>query len=412
MRNQRRSLFQMIFGGAPKTPAATTQLRLIGGYNPTFTSFGDNAYDSDDVRGAVDAIARNAAKLKPKRIRRDKTGAITEVNDSLQYLLAVRPNPFMDAYSFYYKVVTQLFMQNNAFVYVHFDDAGNVTGLYPIPMSSVSLLEYGGVVYAKFNFVGGDYITIEYAELIHLRRHFYRHDLYGEPAMPAIGPTLEVINTTNQGIVNAVKTTAPLRGLLKSQNMLKEEDLKSRKDRFVKDYMSISEGAGGVAALDGTMDYKELTTQPVVVNAAQMKLIDDKVCRYFGVSPEIITSSYTEDQWNAFYSSTIEPLAVQMALQFTSTIFSDREQQVGNEIIFEANRLEYASAQTKIALAQQLLPAGVLTVNEIREIFNMAPIPGTDGDKRLMSLNFIDASKANKYQVGEEPLQKGENQNA
>lgn len=411
-KKQRRSLFSIIFGNKPAAPPGmATQLRMLNGYSPVFTAFGQEAYDSDDVRAAVDAIARNVAKLHPKHIRKDAGGNITNVSDTIQNLLEMQPNPYMDTYTFLYKVTTQLFMQNNAFIFVQYDNAGNVQGLYPIPFSNIQLVESGGIVYAKFSFTGGDNVTVEYTQLIHLRRFFYRNDLYGEQNMQALGQTLNTINTANQGIANAVKSSNALRGILKSQNMLKPEDLKKKQQAFISDYMTISDGASGVAAMDNTTDYQELNSQPQQVNAITMKFLSDKVCRYFGVAPEIITSSYTEDQWNAFYESTIEPVAIQMSLQFTAALFSNRQQQFGNQIIFEANRLEYASAATKIQLVQNAFQIGLFTYNEMREIFNMSPLPGNDGDKRIVSLNFIDAKKANKYQVGEDDTEPPANPN-
>lgn len=111
-----------------------------------------------------------------------------------------------------------------------------------------------------------------------------------------------------------------------------------------------------------------------------------------------------------------------MSLQFTAALFSNRQQQFGNQIIFEANRLEYASAQTKISLARQVFPTGLFTYNEMRQMFNMAPLEGDEGEKRIISLNFIDAKKATQYQVGEDdtgqpedlnnPMQEGDDQNA
>ena len=81
-----------------------------------------------------------------------------------------------------------------------------------------------------------------------------------------------------------------------------------------------------------------------MINAAQMKELRDAVYRYFGVNEKIISGDYNEDQWNAFYESTIEPIAVQLSLEFTSKLFTNRARH-GNEIVFEANRLQYATSR-------------------------------------------------------------------
>ncbi|AFK87424.1 phage portal protein, HK97 family [Thermoanaerobacterium aotearoense SCUT27] len=396
-KKQKRSLFSMIFGGhkQEQPTGEYTQLRLLNGWLPVFTPFGQNAYASDTVRAAIDAIARNGAKLTPKHIRR-ANGQITPIHDNIEDLLRVQPNPYMNAYAFYYKIITQLYLQNNAFVFIDFDNTGNVRGFYPINPIYLDLIEYNGEVYAKFLFLSGDVIVLPYTDLIHLRRFYNDHDFYGQPNDMAIMQTLDVLNTINQGIENAIKSSAMLRGILKfTQAMLKDTDIKAQKDKFVADYMNITNN-GGIAALDAKADYIPLDNDPKIINGPQMDLIEQKIYKYYGVSKEIIMSNYNEDQWNAFYESTIEPLAVQMSLEFTNKIFTEREKGFGNEIIFESNRLQYASNTTKTTLIQQLMPLGILTVNEAREILNMAPVEG--GDVRLQSLNFVNAMKADDYQ--------------
>ena len=70
----------------------------------------------------------------------------------------------------------------------------------------------------------------------------------------------------------------------------------------------------------------------------------------------------------------------------------------GNEILFEANRLQYASNNTKIQLLQNLMPMGIFSVNDALEIFNMPPVE--DGDRRIFSLNYVNAQLADVYQTG------------
>lgn len=394
-KKQRRSLFDIFFGKRNPPPAAATQLKLLNAYNPFFAAFGQEAYDSDDVRAAVDAIARNVSKLNPKHIRRDASGNITHVADSIEYLLAKQPNPLMDAYTFYYKVTTLLLLHNNAFIYIQTDDMGNPIGLYPIPFYNIELQEFAGQVYCKFLFMGGDSVTVAYEDMIHLRRFFYRHDIYGEQNIQALGNTLEVLNTINQGLISSVTQTSTLRGILKYKNILKPDDLKARQDAFIKDYLTI-ENESGVAALDNDADYTQLKLDPKTPDEQMYSYVADRVGKYFGIAPEIITSNYTEAQWNSFYQSTIEPIALQMSLQFTKALFSTRAQQFGNEIVFEASRLEYANAITKTALIKQLMPMGIFSVNEAREIFGLAPIEG--GDKHLQTLNVTNLAKADTYQ--------------
>jgi len=393
---EKRSLFDIIFK-RPKPVGMTESLRMLNGYTPMFTTLGD-MYNSDVVRAAVDAIARNAAKLKAKHVRR-VNGNVTPLNSNLEYLLSVRPNPHMDAYTMWYKVVTQKYVKNNAFVWIDWDERGQLRALYPVNASTVEFVEAQGSVFVKFMFLGGQQLTVPYEDVIHLRRFFNNNDLYGESNHQALMPTLELINTTNEGVVNAVKSSATLRGLLKFSSMLKPEDIKKQRDAFVADYLDINNN-GGVAATDSRFEYVPLANDPKLVDAKTMELVEDKVYKYFNVNASIVKSEYNEEQWNAFYESVIEPNAIELSLEITYKLFTKDEQKRGNEIIFEANRLQYASNETKIAVITTLIDRGMMSLNQGLEIFNLPPIP--DGDKRIVSLNFVDASIANQYQLGQQ----------
>ncbi len=391
---EKRSLFQKIFGFfTDKRPL--TQLRLLSGYTPVFVPWSGRPYEADVVRSAVDAVARNAAKLKAKHIRR-VDGQIIPVGGQIERILQVRPNPNMSAYDFLYRLVTTLMIDNNAFAYPLWEGA-NLAAVWPINCVLAEFVEDNTkTIYIKFHFFDGESLVLPYSEVIHLRRHYYANDLLGENNVP-INATLSAIHTTNEGLAQAVKTSANLRGIIKYQGMLKESDIKANRDRFVAEYMTM-QNTGGIAALDAKAEYIPLNNEPKMVNAAQMKELRDAVYRYFGVNENIIMGRYTEDEWNAFYESTIEPLAVQMSLEFTTKLFSDREIGHGNEIVFESNRLQYASVKTKLALVA-MVDRGAMTPNEWREVFNLSPIEG--GDKPIRRLDTRPTDETDQQAGGE-----------
>ena len=398
---EQRNWLQRLFGHFLGRRTGLTQVKVMAGYTPIFTPWGERPYEADVVRAAVDAIARNAAKLKAKHIRRVNGEVINVKNSDIERVLSLRPNPKMSAYDLLYKLVTTLMMDNNAWAYPVWE-AGRLVAVYPVNCVSAEMLEdSSGTLYVKFYFMEGGTATLPYNDVIHLRRHYYNNDLLGEPNKP-INATLSAIHTTNEGLAQAVKTSAALRGILKFQGMLKESDIEAQRERFVKEYLTVS-NSGGIAALDAKAEYIPLNTEPKMVNASQMKELRDAVFRYFGVNENIVMGNYTEDQWNAFYESTIEPLAVQMSLEFTSKLFSDREIGHGNEIVFEANRLQYASVSTKLELVQ-LVDRGIMTPNQLAEVFNLPPVPGGDIPVRRLDTRPVDETDDldNEAQLGGE----------
>ena len=97
--SERRSLLQKLFGSLFQRRTGLSQVRVMAGYTPIFTPWGGRPYQADVVRAAVDAVARNAAKLRARHVRRQGKEVIP-VGGHIERLLQLRPNPSMSAYDF------------------------------------------------------------------------------------------------------------------------------------------------------------------------------------------------------------------------------------------------------------------------------------------------------------------------
>jgi len=110
-----------------------------------------------------------------------------------------------------------------------------------------------------------------------------------------------------------------------------------------------------------------------------MKLIETSVENYFGVGEKVIRNEATGDELAAFFDGKIEVFAIKLSTGLSRMVYTERELNGGNEILFTANRLQYMNISAKISMAQQLGDRGVLTIDEIRELFNYAPLPDGAG---------------------------------
>lgn len=394
---QIRSLFSKIFGENKNTlpPSTATELHFLNGYKPVFTNYDGRYYDDADIRACVDAIARNAAKLSPKHIRTSKNG-IESVNGNLYRILSKRPNELQNAYRFYYHIVSELELYNDAFIYILRDEKQQVLGLYPLHYQTLKLYEYKDDIYIQFRFRRGQTRFVALSECIHLTRFVGEDGIMGGNNVPII-KTLSIKHVLDEGIINAIKTTQSIKGVVKSTKaMLKAKDVKAMRDQFVKDFVDDADGSG-IGGLDATTDFKPIEIKPATATDTQVNSIDNKILSYFGIGNSIVQSKYSEEEWNAFYESILEPIGLQMGLEFTNKLFSATEIYHGNEIIFTANRLQYASNNTKINLMRYA--NNVLTVDELREILNLEPLPNGEGQKVLQDLNHIDSSIADNYQL-------------
>jgi HK97 family phage portal protein len=366
------------------------------GATPYFTPFSGNAYESDIYRASVDAIARHVARLNGSHIIKTGNGR-QPGDDALNYLLQIRPNPYMSAFDMIYKLTTHYYIYNNAFALLQRDGSGNLTGIFPLNVTSMEFMtDPTDTLYCQFYFRNGQNCILPYADIIHLRRNFNGNDLLGD-SNTAILPALQLAQTQSEGITAGIRAGASIRGLLKYNQVLAPDALKREKAAFIADYMNISNN-GGIAAIDSKADYVPLESKPYIIDADQLAAVKSKIYEYLGISEDVVSSSYEEDVGTAFYESVVEPFAAQISQEYTAKIFTPIEQLYGNMIIFEAGSMDYASYETRVATLTAALPMGLFSVDEAREILNMPPIGGDEGAKRLQTLNVVQADKAAQYQ--------------
>ena len=380
---QKRSLFSRIFGSNESVPApkTSTEFTILDNQKAVFTTYQGDFRDDPDIRACVDAIARNAAKMHPRHLR--KSNEKTEyLKDNLYKILAKQPNELQNAYKFYYQVISEFETYNNAVIYIQRDKDLKVTGLYPLKFSEIKFYEFQKELWVKFKFGSGKERFVPYKDCIHLTRFVSNNGIFGGSTTP-ITKTLSIKHVLDEGIVNAIKTTQSIKGVIKSTKaMLKPEDVKKMRDQFVKDFVENGDESG-IGGLDASTEFTPVKIEPTTASDSQVKSINDKILSYFGINESIIQSKYNENEWNAFYESVLEPIGIQMGLEFSNKIFTPTEKNFGNEIIFESNRLQYASNATKVSVARYC--NNIFTVNELREIFNLGPTE--NGDVILIDVN-------------------------
>ena len=394
---EKRSFFQMVFGNKHKNISENT-LKLLSGYSAAYTNISDNIEDNLIAQQCIHTIATHCAKMIPMHYQQKKNLKI-HINGDINYILSKKPNPYMNTYTFLYKVISLWLSKNNAYIFIDIDEKGYLRGLYPLNPSYCTLVEYKNEVWLKFQFINGNIYYAKYNSIIHLKDFFTKHDFYGDSNSILKG-AVETQTVADDGIKNAIKISASLRGVLKAtQSMLKEKDIKSLRDNFVRDLLDTEEG---IAGLDSKLDFKEINIKPVLLEKEQLDIVNGNIYAYFMISEKIVKSDYTSDEWNAFFESVIEPKAIQLSQAFTNAIFSEKAIREGHCIEFSVNRIKYAKTETKIDLIKEAGSLGLLTVDEGREILDLPAIGGEEGSKRLQTLNVINANLADSYQGGKD----------
>ena len=391
-----RGLFESIFGKHSTSGSNLPAFRLLSSYDSSFTPFNGRAWDIGTVRSAVDAWARNAAKIQPRHIRR-AGGRRETVHDGLERILQTRPNPYMTAYAFYYRVAAQFVVYNNAFILPVFD-GGKLTALYPINASRVDLVEDMGGMYARLTFATGNVYTVPYEHLVHLRRHYLDNDIFGDDNRPLL-PALETADAFNQSMSKFAKLVSVIRGVLEAMTVTKQEDLKARRDEFVRDNFSMEANGSGVIITDSKHKYTPIQQKETPIPTGQLEFVRREIYDYFGMNEAIVQNKATPEEMDAFYRGQLVPFYMQLAQGLTNAIFTEREQSFGNEVLCEMDRIQFETLDKRVEAAQFLTNIGALELDQVLEVFGFPPIGGEEGKRRVQTLNMVNAAIADKYQL-------------
>lgn len=381
-------LFDKLFGTRPRTTGIATDFKMLNGYTPRFTSYSGGLYESELIRAAINARATHISKLGV-----EISGA---ARPTLTSKLKHGPNTFQTWSQFLYRLSTILDVHNTAFITPVYDEYGEVSGVYaPLP-SRCKVVEYDGVPYLRYEFSRGEKAAIELDACGVMTKHQYKSDLFGEDNH-ALVPTMDLIHIQRQGIEEGVKSAASYRFMAEVANFTKDEDLKKERRRFTETNFGRDADGGGLLLFPNTYrNIKQIDSKPWVVDADQMETIRASVYDYFGVNEDVLQNRVVGDAWAAFYEGAVESFAIQFSEVMTRMLYTLREQSQGNAVTATSNRLQYLSNADKLNVSSQMLDRGIMSINDVRQIWNLPPVEG--GDARIIRGEYYNADA----KVGEE----------
>ena len=342
----------------------------LANYRPVFTDWKGEIYESELIRAAIDARARHISKLKV-----ELRGT---AQPSLQSKMKSGPNQWQTWSQFLYRTSTILDIHNTAFIVPVFDAGMVITGYYPVLPKKCEVVEFKNELWLRYKFSHGATAAVELRKCSMLTKFQYKDDFFGENN-DSLDEKLKLIDIQNQGIEEGVKNAASYRFMAQVNNFTKADDLKNERVRFSQENLTKDAEAGGLLLFPNTyQNIQQIKNGNIEVDPDQQKLINDNVYKYFGVNEKIMRNEATSADLDAFFNGAIEPFAIQFSESLTKAIFSERERANGSYLTANANRLQYMTTSEKVAMAQQMLDRGVMSINEARELFNYEPVEGGD----------------------------------
>lgn len=377
-------LLEKLFPKKHEAVPAGGYFKLLNGYTPSFSTWGGQLYESVLVRAAIDARSRHISKLS---VRID--GA---AKPKLQTKLSKRPNDYQTWSQLLYRLNTILDMKNTAFILPTYDNVGDVVGLITVYTDHWELIDVNGTPWIRFYFDHGQHTAEELSRIGIMTKFQYKSDLFGEDNR-ALNDTMKLIAIQQQGITEAVKSSASFRFMAQASNFTKSEDLEKERKRFSQH--GIQGNQDGFLLFPNTyQNIQQIQSKPYTVDSEQMKLIEKNVFDYFGVNEKVLQNAALGDDLDAFFNGAVEVFAVEASEVITQMLFTLTEQAHGSAFHVTANRLQYMPVSQKISMLKEMGDRGYLMIDEGRELFNYPPFPNELGQHAPIRGEF--------YMVGDE----------
>lgn len=375
-------LFQKIFGRRPNRADKAGIFQTLTAYSPSFTTFGGEIYESELIRAVINALATHTAKLD--------VSINGTAKPKLQTQLKKAPNTWQTWYQFLYRLRTILEVQCTAFIVPVIGEFGETVGVFPILPSRCELIDVNDEPWIRYRFQDGNAAAMALSMCGIMTKFQYGDDLLGT-GNRALSGTMDLITMQQQGIQEGIKNGATFRFLAQLSNFASDEDIKKQMQRF--NETMLRGESGGLLLFDNKYkDVRQIDQKPYVVDADQMKLIQDNVFNYFGVNMDVLQNKAFGDAWSAFYEGAIEPFAIQLSETLTRMLFSPLEQGYGNSVFAASNRLQYMTNKDKLDVSAQLSDRGILNRDDARKIWNLPPIPDGSGQEYIIRGEYKNAS--------------------
>ncbi|MHC1749465.1 MAG: phage portal protein [Cellulosilyticaceae bacterium] len=383
--------------------------KIMNDSTPIFTEFGNDVYLSDFVNNCIDRIATEVSKIDIVSVVQ-KTNTVQQQNDDITRLFRFKPNPLQTTKDFLACCEWLRRKNNHCFIYPQYINVQGSDGIiyrkyiafYPL---NPTYIEFGvddnNIWEVKFYFQDGSSYILPYDELIHLKWRRGKNtiagggDDEGQPNTTDLLGSVKTLNKAMQGLPLALEASMRIKGVYHAKSVIDADKLRAARDDFESHMFSTK---SGIVATDLTGDFTPMNITPAKIEDSVLKFLKSIIRERYGISDAILSGDYTGEQHGAFYQSCLEDFIIEFEQATSSTVFSKREQDVGHRIKCYYNKVAYYSTQNKIEIAKISTETGLMSLNQINDMFGVQPFDG--GDRRLQSLNYTNVELVDKYQLG------------
>ena len=359
---------------------------------------GDTALKVAAVYRAVYLISSSAACLTLQYKRKDRAKGYFKLYDNgtgrnVNYVLSVRPNERMNAFTFLKSMISQVLLKGNAVIIPERDSLGNISRMVLTTPGSVDY-DKDRNVYRVMDDVNKINKVYTADEVIHIKNTCTDGGYWGVSTVQYAATTLGIAATADRETLKRFGTGGRFKAILQNDKTQRgfgnydDGEMSSMADD-IQDALNSGDDIIQVKG-DGSLT-------PISMSSADMQFLESRkftireIARFFNVPPSKLmddsNSNYKSTEMSniQFYVEALQPIITEIEREFnakllTATTFMDYK------YIFDLSSLYALDLESKAKWNKARLETGQASVNDLRREEDKEPVD--KGDEIYLSVNY------------------------
>ncbi len=340
----------------------------------------DSALGFTPVFNAVKLLSESVSQIPIEICETLPDGDVIKRTDHpLTRILTQNPNPNQTKVSFFSKIMVDLCLDGNSYVYIERNGGGVPTNLYCLNTDDVTMTKNEMDI---FYTVGDDNQMYASNEILHFRTLSTDGYLGISPiaqCKTAIGWGIAVETYGNTFFKNGAK----LSGVLSTDRQMSELAIERLKTSFQEQYAALND-ANKTLILEEGLKFQQISISNEQAQfLASRDMAIQEVARVYNIPPHMLKdlskSSFNniEQQSTEFVRYSVQPYLSNLESEMNLKLFKQSEQ--GKMFTnFDANGLLRGSPNDRADFYEKMVNIGAMTINEVREKENMNAVESGD----------------------------------
>lgn len=361
----------------------------------------ETALGVSTLRACVTLLAESVAQLPCELYRRTDKGGRERATDHPVYdLLRVQPNKKDTAFEYFEQGQGCLGLEGNSYSLINRDGRGYITELIPVNPKKVAVLKGSdGLPYYHLT----DLNETLPMRMVHHVKAFSVDGFVGLSPIQTNTDSIGLAMATDQHASAVFQRGATMAGVIEAPTgaaKIKDQASVDRLlDKFTERHGGGLRNAFSVALLQDGMSYKQLAMDNEKAQLLESRSFGvAEICRLYKVPPHMVQHMEKSTTWG----SGIEQMSLGFVIYTLLPWLKRTEAALMRDLLLPEERKDFYIEFNISSLLRGDQKAryeayaigrnwGWLSVNDIRRMENMPPIPG--GDRYLTPLNMVDSNQ-------------------